>query len=294
MGRDIRGTLPSLASVHVDEVRSHYRSLLCRAAVVAGVAGDADPAAVREALATGLGDLRDGAVREPPPDPEARAPGRRLLLVDKPERSQVHYAIGQVGVPASHPDWVALRIAETAFGGTFTSVLMQEIREKRGWSYGVYSGEPRSRLPDVYQMVAYPSAEDAPACLALNLELFEAHCRGELDDEAIEAARSYLLGRAPFLVDTYEKRLDRNLEVDLLGLHPEFWTTYPDKVAATSAEDVRDALRRHRRPDDLSVVVVCTAEGMPERLEAAGLEFDEVQQIPYDHAGFGLEGPPSA
>ncbi len=63
-------------------------------------------------------------------------PGRRLLVVDKPERTQTQILVGTLGTSAHDEDHVPLVVGNAVFGGTFTSRLMKEIRSKRGWSYG--------------------------------------------------------------------------------------------------------------------------------------------------------------
>ena len=65
-----------------------------------------------------------------------RGPGRHLVFVDKPDRTQTQILIGGLGTSAHDADHVPLIVANAVFGGTFTSRLMQEVRSKRGWSYG--------------------------------------------------------------------------------------------------------------------------------------------------------------
>ena len=62
--------------------------------------------------------------------------GRRLLVVDKPERTQTQILVGTLGTSPHDDDHVPLVVGNAVFGGTFTSRLMKEIRSKRGWSYG--------------------------------------------------------------------------------------------------------------------------------------------------------------
>src|SRR5690606_30281998 len=108
------------------------------------------------------------AVTEPSP-----RSGRNLVVVDKPERSQTQILIGGLGSSPHDPDHVPLLVANTVFGGTFTARLSEEVRSKRGWSYGAYSSLPYDRRRQAFSMWTFPASTDAAACVALELQLLE-------------------------------------------------------------------------------------------------------------------------
>jgi zinc protease len=280
-GRDPRGTRASLEGLTLKDVRAHYGRMLRTGSIALAAAGDLDSGELEESACTLLEAISEGKAPALPEPPPPTTGGRRLLLVNKPDRSQIHYSLGHRGVRAGDPEWIPLKVAETAFGGTFTSLLMQELRVKTGWSYGAYSSNSRARLEDLYVQVAYPSAEDGPACIARHLELYEAHCRGEITQEALEAAKEYLINRYPFSFETAGKRLDRLMEPFFLDISEDYWESYQEQIRAVTLEKARDAAKRHRSSQDLSLVVVCTAKGFEERLREAGLHFAEVEVRDY-------------
>lgn len=280
-GRHVQGSRSSLAEISLRDVQEHYRDVLRSGNVTLAGAGDLPAEDLLEAARSLVDRLEEGEAPSLPSPPPAARPGRRLLLVDKPERSQVHYMFGQRGIRAGDPDWIPLKVAETAYGGTFTSELMQELRVRTGWTYGAYASNSRSRVEDLYVQMAYPSEADAPACLVRHLGLLEAHARGEVSVEALEAAKDYLVNRYPFSFETAGKRLDRLMEPFFLDIAPDYWQTYREAVRGVTPEQVQEALQRHRSATDFSLVVVCTAKGFEERLREAGLEFDEVSVRDY-------------
>ena len=68
--------------------------------------------------------------------PRRARQGRKVLIVDKPERTQSQILIGQLAPLRKDPSWLPLHVSTMAFGGTFTARLMDEVRAKRGLSYG--------------------------------------------------------------------------------------------------------------------------------------------------------------
>src|SRR5207253_3567377 len=89
------------------------------------------------------------------------ASGRRLVVVDKPERTQTQILIATMGTSPYDEDHVPLVIANAVFGGSFTSRLMREIRSKRGWSYGASARASIDRRRQAWVLWTVPSAPEA-------------------------------------------------------------------------------------------------------------------------------------
>src|SRR5262249_46720090 len=151
-GRTSLGTDQSIARIHRDAAIALWRSEVVPDNLVIGVAGDVDEATAGK-LAERVPQRLPTAPR--PRSPAAQLPGddrvvpdaRRLIVVDKPDRTQAQIRIGHPSLRYGDPDTAALAIAEAVFGGMFSSRLMQEIRVKRGWSYGAGCALRRPRLP---------------------------------------------------------------------------------------------------------------------------------------------------
>src|SRR5262249_27756148 len=120
----------------------------------------------------------------------AAPPGRRLVVVDKAERTQAQLRLGHLGPRWGDDDTPALLLLEAVFGGMFSSRLMQEIRVKRGWSYGAGCAVRRSRGPHWIEMWMATAIEVAGDAVALTLDLYaDLAARGITDDE-LDFARS--------------------------------------------------------------------------------------------------------
>ena len=173
-GRTLIGTADSLGRLDRQAAARHHRALWTPDGMVVGVAGPVTPARAREvadALEAAMAGRTAGA---PPPlaAPET-PPGRRLFLIDKPQRTQCQLWIGHRAPAYGTGDFLALMPVETAFGGMFSSRLMQEIRVKRGWSYGAGCRMYRSRAPHWFRISLAPTREVAADALALTLELYQ-------------------------------------------------------------------------------------------------------------------------
>jgi predicted Zn-dependent peptidase len=133
LGKPIIGTPDSVSSfeqTHLNEyMQRRYRS----ENVVLSVAGNVNPETVRDQAEILLGDIESGAA-EPALDPPKAAVGRNHLAKDV---EQMHFCIGTDGVSIYDDDLYTLAVLDTALGGSMSSRLFQEIREKRGLAYSI-------------------------------------------------------------------------------------------------------------------------------------------------------------
>jgi zinc protease len=282
-GRHPLGSRASLDRLTVDDVRAWIAAHVVRPNLIVGFAGDVEPG-----RAAALADATFAAVTDrpaaPPPafPPLALAPGRRTTVVDKPERAQTQIVVGHAAPPPAHPDFIALHVAATAFGGSFSSRLMQEVRVKRGWSYGASFAAVRARGGHSFRLRVAPAAEQTADTLALVLGLWEQAVADGFSDAEIAHAQSYLEGAWAFDIETPGARLDQRVGVHTLGLRADAVETWLATMRALDAAAVNAAARRWWRPDAAVTVLVATAEELVPTLAAVPL--GALTVVPYDAA----------
>ncbi len=271
-GRPIKGTEASLGRIGRADVLELFEQRVRRAGVIVASSGAVGEGELRGWLGGAFAGVPLGEVSALA-FPESTAPvGRTLLFVDKPERSQCQVLIGHLSTPADHPDYFPLLVANTAFGGTFTSRVSQEIREKRGWSYGASSDYSPSFRTGSFTMRFAPENENTAAAVRLGLELLEQWVDEGTSEEEIAFAQAYRAGRFPFKIDTAAKRLEQALLGRLLGWPDEHLDSYLPRVAAVTKAEADAAVRRHIRPRDLIITVLgSAAEVLDELKEIPGL-----------------------
>jgi zinc protease len=261
-GRSTTGTPKSVESLTDGDVRSAYALHVNRGNVVVGLSGDIDEAAAKQVAERLVAAIPAGrAPGDPITEPEPRT-GRRLVFVDKPERTQTQILVGSLGTSPFDPDHVPLGVANAVFGGSFTSRLMREVRSKRGWSYGASARLGVDRHRQSFAMWTFPAATDAAACLRLELELLEAFVNQGITPKELSFIQRYLMRSRAFDVDTASKRLHQALDVGVLGLPSDYHSSYLVKVGAVTCEDANAAVRARIHPEDALVVVVGTADSI--------------------------------
>ncbi|HEY8042107.1 MAG TPA: pitrilysin family protein [Polyangiaceae bacterium] len=281
-GRSSGGTTGTVESIRREDVLAFYRRYVVQGNVVVGIAGDATaeraPELARKLVAAlPRGDATPDQVAEP-----TMRPGRNLLVVDKPERTQTQILVATLGTSAHDEDHVPLVVANAVFGGTFTSRLMREVRSKRGWSYGASARTVVDRHRQAWIMWTFPASEDAAPCLKLTLELLEAWVRAGVTPREVSFIERYLVRSHAFEVDTAAKRLHQALDVELLALPADYYTSWIDRVQAVTAEAASAAVKNRVHPQDLLSVVVGTASQVLEPLKGSVAGLAEARVVPFD------------
>ncbi len=278
--RPLAGTKESLRRITPAHLRKQYEEHVTAKNLVVGVAGDVDGQTVRALLAKYFSDLRTAAApKENLPEPKARK-GRHVFIVDKADRTQTQILMGGLGSRVGLPDHAALVIANTAFGGTFTSRLTQEVREKRGWSYGASSHLGADRRRDAWYMSTAPGAADAVACVALELGLLEKFNAEGITENEFRRGRAYLINSHCFDLDTAPKRLEPRIDEEIFGLPYGQYAKHVDIVKKTKRTAVNRAVKKHLPNRDLIISLAATAKDIVPALEAMD-GIDSVTVIPH-------------
>ncbi len=281
-GRSAGGTTRSVEGLTRDDVLAFYRRYVVRGNVVVGLAGDVTPEQATQVAGRLVAAVSPGAATNDEVPEPVMTPGRHLLVVDKPDRTQTQILVGTLGTSPRDPDHVPLVVANAVFGGTFTSRLMREVRSKRGWSYGASARTVIDRRRQAWIMWTFPAAEDAPGCLKLTVELMEAWVKEGVTPREIAFIQRFLIRSHAFDIDTAPKRLHQALDVELLGLPADYYTGWTDHVKAVTVASANEAVKARISVDNLLSVVVGTASQILEPLKGAVANLVDTQVVPFD------------
>ena len=282
-GRSSGGTVPSVQAITVDDVKAFYRRFVVRKNIVIGLAGDVTAArapaiAARLVAALPEGQRAPDAVEEP-----TMRPGRRLLVVDKPERTQTQILVGTLGTSPHDEDHVSLVVGNAVFGGTFTSRLMKEIRSKRGLVVRSQRSNGRGPPAAVVGALDLPGrdgrGDPASSCRSI-CSTRGSRAGSRRGRWPSSSATSY--GRTPSR-STPRPSVCTRLSTSSACRCPPTTSAAGSIGSARSRPKAASAAVKNRiHPDDLLVVVVGTAAQVLDPLRSAIPGLAEVSVVPFD------------
>ncbi len=260
-GAPVNGSETSLAKISHREVRAYYDDYVGADRLVISVVGDFDADAMASKLSEAFASWR--AAKAPLPEIESPAPqsGRRVLLVDKPGATQSYFWIGNVGVGRDYEQRAELDIANTLFGGRFTSLLVNELRTKAGLTYGASSSLRRPTKAGSVAIVSYTKTESTIEAIDMSLELL-AKLRNEgFAEELITSGKNYILGLYAPRLETSAQLAAQFSALQAYGLDASYVNDYGAAVGGAGSESIQSVIMSvYPSPDDLVFVVLGDAE----------------------------------
>jgi predicted Zn-dependent peptidase len=191
LGRPILGTKRSVGTFRRNDLASFFKKVYHPGNIVIAAAGNLDHARITELVAQHFGALTNGRTPKNGHAPTARA---RIVTRAKKELEQVHLCLGTRSYPQAHADRYGCYILNTVLGGSMSSRLFQNVREKRGLVYSISSGVTAYSDAGIMSVYAGTSMDSVSKVLQLTLEEFR-KLRGEpLPAEELRRAKDHLKG----------------------------------------------------------------------------------------------------
>ncbi len=275
--RHLTGTEVSLAGLSIEQVRERARIHFRPGGGGLVLAGDLG---FDEALATV--ERHFGDWRGTPPTsgrlPEVR-PGRSrpVVIRDRPGAVQSELRIVHPGPARDTPDYHALVVANAVLGGSFTSRLNLNLRERHGFTYGVRSGWTfRRRAGEFSVSTAVGTEVTIDALREAMAEIDGFLADGPTEDE-IGRARDYLAGVFPLRMETASQLASRVAELVALGLPADTHHVYRDRIRSVTRDQAHAAVRAHLDPRRAPIVLAGDAAALRDGLEALELGAVEVR-----------------
>jgi zinc protease len=244
-----------------------------------GFAGDITPEdafAIAEKYFGGWPKVEVAAAAAPQ-TPQA-ATASHVWLIDKPDAVQTQIRIGRIAIRRADADFLPLDVTNHIFGGSYNSRLNTEVRIKKGLTYGASSAFTPHRFTGSLAVETYTRTEATGDATKLVMDLLTGMSQGKISQKELDFARDYLAGVYPIESETAEQVADRVLTVAAFDLPADYNQTYPERIRATSLEQVQATARKYFTTGDLDIVLVGNVSAFRDALkkEFAGAEITEI------------------
>ena len=266
-GRPVHGSPESLAAVTADDLRAFVTDRFARDNLVIGVVGDITSEQLSSLLDSTFGGLPAEAA--PIDLPEIAADGSGGVVVIEKNVPQSVVSLGQPGMKRDDPDfYTAFVVNYVLGGGGFSSRLYDEVREKRGLAYSVYSYlSPLDRSALVIAGVATANARVAESLAIIREEWTRMAAEGPTAEELADA-KTFLTGSYPLRQSSSGRIAGMLVGIQLDELGIDYINKRNSLIEAVTLEDARRVAAELYRPEALTVVVVGRPEGIEPTREA--------------------------
>lgn len=245
----------SVTAISRDDLIAFHRAHYVAGRAVVSIIGDVTRTEA-EAIAQHLTEALPATTAELAELPPVTLPKSEIIHVAHPA-AQSHVYIGMPGIRRGDPDYFPLLVGNYSLGGGgFVSRLMNEVREKRGYAYSVYSYFMPRKLEGPFEIGLQTKREQSSAAVKVVNDVLDGFLKSGPTPAELKAAKQNL-------VDGLALRLDSNAEllgfvsvIGFYGLPLDYLDTFAAKVNAVTADQVKAAFARHVKPENLVTVIV--------------------------------------
>lgn len=261
-GTPANGTTKSVRAIKGADLDALRKKIFARNTLKVAAVGDIDAKALGLLLDRVFGELPEKADLRAVSDVAPRTGVLEVVDMDVPQSVA---KFGFAALPRKHPDFVpAFVLNHIIGGGGFSSRLMEEVREKRGLAYSVYSYvEPLRNASLLVGSVATKNEEIAQSLDVIKAELDRMATNGPTEKELADA-KSYLTGSYALRFDTSPKIASQLLAIQLEDLGIDYIENRNAQIEAVTLDDVKRVGRNLMKTDNLVTVVV----GKPQNLKS--------------------------
>lgn len=246
------GTAQSIPPLRREQLQAFHRRAYSAGNAVIALVGD-----LSRSEAEAIAEQVSAALPAGPALPAVaapKAPEASQQHIDYPS-AQTHINLAQLGIPRNHPDWPALYLGNQVFGGGgFGSRLMEEIREKRGLTYGVYSAFSPMQAAGPFSISLQTRAEMTDGTLQLIREQLQQFLNEGPTAAELQRAKRELAGSFPLSTASNADIVGQLAAMAFYDLPLDQMERFMEQVQALSREQVRKAMARHLDPQRLVVV----------------------------------------
>jgi predicted Zn-dependent peptidase len=226
---------------------------------ILAIVGDVTMKDVMPKLEKAFGDWQKADVPATtiPAAPEQSA--SKIFLIDRPGSVQTVLRLGTLGIERTSPDYFAVLLADGVLGSGPSARLFLNLREDKGYTYGAYSNFGGTRFRGTWVSSAEVRTEVTEG--AMKEFIFElTRLRNDpVPAEELENAKRSIIGGFALSLEQPQSLLQNIITQKLYNLPADYWDTYPQKVAAITAEDVQRVAKKYIDMDHLQVVAVADA-----------------------------------
>ena len=266
-GHNLLGTEASVTAMSTADLQSFYRANFLPNNATLIVVGDVTPAQVEQKISALFGGWQRGSVTPFKFGDAPKAGATSVYLIDKPGAAQSSFRIGSIGVPRSTRDYFALNVMNTILGGTFTSRLMQNLRETHGYTYGARSRFDMRQSAGPFTASAEIVAAKTDSGLIEFMKELNA-IRDTVPVEELNKAKRFLQLSLPGDFETTQQIANQLIPVVLYGLPLDYYNSFVANVDKITQADVQRVARQYINPSSLAIVIVGDRKSIEAGLKA--------------------------
>ena len=260
----------TVASITRDDLLAFHKRFVQPNNIVFGISGDFDPAAMEKKLRAAFASWPKGQ-KAPAPPTAMTAPKPGLYFIAKSDVTQANIGFVHPGIQRNNPDYYAVAVMNSILSNDLSGRLMNNLRTKRGLTYGVSGGLSAPwDYPGLFEVnMATKSGATLESIAALRGEVSDLTTKPFTADE-LKLAKESILNRFIFTMDSRRKVLNQAAILEFYGFPADYFRNYTANIQKVTADDVARVAKKYVKPDQVAVLVVGNEKEFEKPLSTLG------------------------
>jgi zinc protease len=266
----ISATAQSVAALTPDTLMKWYRESYAPQDSILAFAGDVHPSELIAKLEKEFAPWpRHGLKKGLPSNPVA-AGARKGYVVDRPGSVQTTIALGNIAIDRRSSDYLPMVVLNYILGGGPAARLFLNLREEKGYTYGVYSDFTALQYPGPWSVGGNMRTEVTADALGEFFYEIRRIREQKVGEAELAAARRAISASFALSLEQPSRVLNFAVTREIYGLPEDYWETYPAQIMLVSADDVQRVARKYLDPEKMQIVAVGDGNKIRAALEKYG------------------------
>ncbi len=252
----ISPTVQSLEAVKPEDLAAWHRARYAPQNAILGIAGDVRASELIPRLNRWLAAWKKTELQETLPPRPKPAAAKRIYLVNRPNSVQTTVAMGNIAIDRRSPDYIPMVVMNRIVGGGPAARLFLNLREEKGYTYGVYSFFSAGKYPGPWRAGGDMRTEVTDGAMTEFLREIRRIREEPVPEAELEEAKRAVVAAFALSLERPEEVLSYAITRKLYGFPEDYWDTYPAKIMAVTAADVQAVARKYLVPETLQIVAV--------------------------------------
>jgi predicted Zn-dependent peptidase len=249
-------TESSIDAMSSEKLAAWHKERYVPQSAILGIAGDVDPKALIPKLKQWFGGWRKTNLKVALPPDVGPAQSKKVYLVDRPNSVQTTITMGNLTIDRTSPDYIPFNVMNRVVGGGPAARLFINLREEKGYTYGVYSSLFAPKYRGDWTAGGDVRSEVTEGAMTEFMKELNRIRDEKVPESELDECKRSLVANFALSLEQPTQLLNYGVTRKYYGLPEDYWDTYPAKIMSVTADDVQNVARKYVQPESIQIVAV--------------------------------------
>ncbi len=268
----VSGSPATVGKFIIEDLRDFYKSNYGPQGSAIAIVGDFSSQEMKTRLRALFGGWKKSALAQKAlaAQPVKSIQSSRVLLVNKEDARETTLYIGGLGIRRDNPDFVAIDVVNTVFGGRFTSWLNDELRVNSGLTYGARSGFSPLKNSGTFSISTFTATKTTQATLDKALQVLDSLHKKGINEKTLTSAKNYVKGQFPPKYETASQLAGLLTQMFWYGFDESYINNFQANVDGLTVAKSKGIINKYFPRDNLQFVLIGKSEDIKKIAEKYG------------------------